>query len=164
MQVIISGRRVLPTNGIGRAFVRFQDNIYTYQRVQMVNPRRLCTTRVRVLRDFRVKRPTVFLFRIMISGFHTRCLTREDVDKVSQIQCRCLFSQVSRDRYSVRSSFLQTSWELCFHIQIRISSVPTLVPYYRAFTGFKSACVQLMAISIQIINVVTRYFSYLFQE
>lgn len=105
MQVIIRGRSILTTNGLRRTFMRFQDDINANERIQVINPRRFRTTRVRLFRFVRIQRPSIFLFRIVIRRLNARCFTWQDMNKVSQVKRRCLFSQVSGDRYRIRSTF-----------------------------------------------------------
>lgn len=75
MKIIICSSSILTTYRIRRFPMRFQYYIHPNKRVKVINPRRFCATRIRPFRLIRIKRPTIFFFRIVIRSLNARGLT-----------------------------------------------------------------------------------------
>lgn len=76
MEIIIRCGGAFAANRVCRAFVRLRNNVNSYQRIKVINPRRFCTARVRLFRFVRIKRPTNVFFRVMVCSFYARSFTR----------------------------------------------------------------------------------------
>lgn len=164
MQIIITGSSSILLSRDSRFFMRFRTNVDSYQRVKMINPRRFSIQRVRFFRFFRIQLPTWFFFRFMESRVNFGRFTGQAVNQVTKIKGRRTVTQVRRYRQCIRSSLFKASRQLSLYFQVGVRIVPFLVPVNRSFARFEGACVQLVAVFIQLADVFARYLSYLFQE